>query len=54
MVDNIRNNTTSEIDSKIDINEKYEKRKPGHKKLLNSFNDLLDRILTEKTLESEN
>ena len=32
---------------------KYKKRTPGHKKLLNLFNDLLDIILTDKTLESE-
>ena len=32
---------------------KYKKRIPGHKKLLNLFNDLLDIILTDKTLESE-
>ena len=30
---------------------KYKKRIPGHKKLLNLFNDLLDIILTDKTLE---
>ena len=33
---------------------KYKKRTPGHKKLLNLFNDLSDIILTDKTLESEN
>ena len=64
MVDNIRNNTISEIDAKKDLhalNEiknveiiKYKKHTPGHKKLLNLFNDLLDIILTDKTLESEN
>ena len=32
---------------------KYKKRTPGHKELLNLFNDLLDIILTDKTLESE-
>ena len=32
---------------------KYKKRTPGHKELLNLFNDLLDAILTDKTLESE-
>ena len=31
---------------------KYKKRTPGHKKLLNLFNDLSDIILTDKTLES--
>ena len=63
MVNNIRNNTISEIDAKKDLNTlneiknaeiiKYKKRTPGHKKLLNLFNDLLDIILTDKTLESE-
>ena len=33
---------------------KYKKHTPGHKKLLNLFNDLSDIILTDKTLESEN
>ena len=32
---------------------KYKKRTPGHKKLLNLFNDLLDIILTDKTLKSK-
>ena len=59
MVDNIRNNTISEIDAKKDLhalNEiknveiiKYKKHTPGHKKLLNLFNDLSDIILTDKT-----
>ena len=63
MVNNIRNNTISEIDAKKDLNTlnkiknaeiiKYKKRTPGHKELLNLFNDLLDIILTDKTLESE-
>ena len=63
MVDNIRNNTISEIDAKKDLhalNEiknveiiKYKKRTPGHKKLLNLFNKLLNIILTDKTLESQ-
>ena len=63
MVDNIKNNTISEIDAKKLLNAlneikkaeiiKYKKRTPGHKKLLNLFNDLLDIILTDKTLESE-
>ena len=60
---NIRNNTISEISAKKDLNTlnkiknaeiiKYKKRTPGHKELLNLFNDLLDIILTDKTLESE-
>ena len=63
MVNNIRNNTISEISAKKDLNTlnkiknaeiiKYKKRTPGHKKLLNLFNDLSDIILTDKTLESE-
>ena len=32
---------------------KYKKGTPGHKELLNLFNELLDIILTDKTLESE-
>ena len=53
MVDNIRNNTISEIDAKEDLNKlneiknaektKYKKRTSGHKKLLNLFNNLLDK-----------
>ena len=63
MVNNIRNNTISEIDAKKDLNTlnkiknaeiiKYKKRTPGHKELLNLFNDLLDIILAHKRLESE-
>ena len=63
LVNNIRNNTISEIDAKKDLNTlneiknaeiiKYKKRTPGHKKLLNLFNDLSDIILTDKTLESK-
>ena len=63
MVNNIKNNTISEISAKKDLNTlnkiknaeiiKYKKRTPGHKELLNLFNDLLDIILTDKTLESE-
>ena len=61
LVNNIRNNTISEIDAKKDLNTlneiknietiKYKKRTPGHKELLNLFNYLLDIILTDKTLE---
>ena len=63
MVNNIRNNTISEIDVKKDLNAlnkiknveiiKYKKRTPGHKKLLNLFNKLLNIILTDKTSESQ-
>ena len=63
LVNNIKDNTISEIDAKKDLNAlneiknveiiKYKKRTPGHKKLLNLFNDLSDIILTDKTLESE-
>ena len=64
LVNNIKNNTISEIDAKKDLNKlneiknveiiKYKKRTPGHKKLLNLFNNLSDIILTDKILESEN
>ena len=63
MVNNIRNNTISEIDAKNKLNTlkeinveiiKYKKRTAGHKKLSNLFNDLSDIILTDKTLKSEN
>ena len=60
---NNRNHTISEIDAKKDLNTlneiknteiiKCKKHTPGHKKLLNIFNDLLGIIVTEKTLESE-
>ena len=63
LVNNIKNNTISEIDAKKDLNTlneiknaeiiKCKKHTPGHKKLLNLFNDLLGIIVTEKTLESE-
>ena len=63
LVNNIRNNTISEIDAKKDLNtlneiknveiRKYKKHTLGHKKLLNLFNDLLDIILTNKTLKSK-
>ena len=63
MVNNIRNNTISETFAKKDLNTlnkiktaeiiKCRKRTPGHKELLNLFNNLLDAILTYKTLESE-
>ena len=62
MVNNIKNNTISEIDAKKDLNTlneiknvetiKYKKCTPAHKELLNLFNDLLDIILTDKTLMS--
>ena len=63
LVNNIKNNTISEIHAKKDLNKlnqikivetmKYKKCTPVHKELLNLFNDLLDIILTGKTLESE-
>ena len=64
LVNNIKNNTISEIDAKKDLNAlnemkkkteiiKYKKRTPGHKKLLNLFNNLLNIILTDKTLKSQ-
>ena len=62
MINNIRNNTNSEISAKNGLNTlnkitnpeiKYKRLIPKHKELLNLFNDLLDIILTDKTLESE-
>ena len=62
MVNNIRNNTISEISAKKGSNTlneikvaeiiKYKKRTTKHKELLNLFNDLLYAILTDKTLMS--
>ena len=62
MVNNIKNNTISEIDPKKDLNAlneiknvekiKYKKRTPGQKKLINLFNDLFNIISTDKA-ESE-
>ena len=63
LVNNIKNNTISEIDAKKDLNKlnetknvetiKYKKCTPRHKELLNLFDDLLHVVLTGKTLESE-
>ena len=63
LVNNIKDNTISEIDSKKDLNAlneikkaeiiTYKKHTPGHKKLLNLFDDLSDTILTDKTSESQ-
>ena len=63
LVNNIKNNTISEIDVKKDLNKlneiknaetiKYKKRTPKHKKSLDLFNDLLNIILTDKILESK-
>ena len=60
MVNNIKNNTISEIDAKKYLNAldemrkteitKYKKHTPEHKKLLILFNKL---ILTDKTSESQ-
>ena len=62
MVNNIRNNTISEISAKKGSNTlneikvaeiiKYKKCTTKHKELLNLFNDLLYAILTDKTLMS--
>ena len=61
MVNNIRNNTISEISAKKGLNTlkrnknaeiiKYKKHTPKYKELLHLFNDLLDTILTDKTLK---
>ena len=63
LVNNIKNNTISEIDAKKLLNAlneikkaeiiKYKKGTPGHRELLNLFDNLLDIILTDKILESE-
>ena len=64
MVNNIKNNTISEISAKKSLNTlnkiknaeiiEYKRRTPGQKELLNLFSNLLDTILSEKTLESGN
>ena len=64
MVNNIRNNTISEIDAKKDLNTlneiknaeiiKHKRYIPKQKELLNLFHDLFDAILTDKTLKSKN
>ena len=63
MVNNIKNNTISEIFAKESLNVlkqtknaeriKYKKCTPGQKELLNLFNDISDTILTDKTLKSK-
>ena len=63
MVNNIQNNTISEIDAKKYLNKlneiknveiiKYKKHTPGHKNFLNLFSKLLIVILTDKTSESQ-
>ena len=62
MVNNIRDNTIGKISAKKGLNKlneiknagiiKYKKRIPKQRELLNLFNDLLDVILTDKTLMS--
>ena len=64
MVNNIRNNTISEITAKKDLNTlneiknaemiKHKRYTPKQKELLNLFNNLLlDAILTDKTPKSK-
>ena len=62
MVNNVRNNTISEIDAKKRLNTlniiknseiKHRRLIPGQKELLNLFDDLSNIILTNKTLKSE-
>ena len=63
MVNNIKDDTISEIDAQKILNAlneikkaeiiKYKKRAPGHKKLLNLFKKLLNIILTDKTWKQE-
>ena len=61
MVNNFRDNTISEISTEKGVNKlndiknawvKYKKRTLKQKELKNLFNDLLDVILTNKTLMS--
>ena len=61
LVNNIKNNTISEIDAKKHLNTlniiknseiKHKRLIPGQKELLNLFDDLSDIILTDKTLMS--
>ena len=61
MVNNIKNNTISEIDAKKSLNTlnkiknaeiKYKRLIPKQKELLNLFNDFLDTVLTDATLMS--
>ena len=61
LVNNIRDNTIGEISAKKGLNKlneiknagiiKYKKCTPKQKELLNLFNNLLDVILTDKTLK---
>ena len=63
LVNNIRNNTTSDIDAEKGLNTlneiknseiiKHKRYIPKQKELLNLFDDLLDAILTGKTLKSK-
>ena len=63
LFNNIKDNTIGEIDAKKHLNAlneikkaeiiKYKWNTPGHKKLVNLFNDLLNIILADKTLESQ-
>ena len=61
LVNNIKDNTISEIDAKKRLNTlniiknseiKHKRLIPGQKELLNLFNDLSDIILADKTLMS--
>ena len=62
LVNNITNNTISEISAKKGLNAlnelknaeiiKHKKYTPKQKELLNLFNDLLDVIVTDETLMS--
>ena len=64
LVNNIRNNKISEISAKKGLNTlseiknaeiiKYKKCTPKHQELLNLINNLIDSILTDKTLMSSN
>ena len=58
MANNIINHTISEISAKNGLNSlseiiKHKRCTPKQKEILNLFNDLLDTILTDKTLKSK-
>ena len=63
VVNDNRNNTISETDAKKDLNTlneiknaeiiKYKRRHSKQKEWLNLFNDLLDTVVTDKTLKSK-
>ena len=63
LINNIKNNTITEISAKKGLNTlneikneeiiKYKRRTPKQKQFLNLFNDLWDTVLTDKTIKSK-